>query len=593
MQTLLEAIAKQVETRREAVALCRAGHCLTYGELHARASGVAAALAGAGVRAGDAVAVCLPRGFDQIVSLLGTMRVGAAYVPCDPAWPEERVRVVVADCGASVVIGCGDVSLGGVRVVDPAKAGPARAFRCATAMAEDLAYVIYTSGSTGVPKGVEITHGNLAHLIAWHTEAFGVTAEDRASHLAGLGFDASVWEVWPYLAAGATVVLADDGVRTSPELLMEWLVKERIDVAFVPTPLAEPMIGMAWPVETKLRYMLTGGDTLHRGPAAGLPFAVVNNYGPTECVVVATSGVVEPGMAGLPTIGRPISGANVYVLDERRRPVAEGVTGELWIGGAGVGRGYRNLPEQTAASFVPDSVLGGAGARMYRTGDLAAMLPSGELQFHGRVDGQVKIRGQRLELDEIVCALNRHAGVAASAVVALGEGSEKRLVGYVVTKEDAALTARTLREFLAGTLPGYMVPAVYVGLDRMPLNASGKLDRSMLPVPTDGNRITEELARKPEGPIEEAVLGIVRKLVKHESVGVEDDFFLVGGHSLMGTQLIMRIRESFGVPLTLRDLFEGATVARLSARVEALLMVEMDAMSEEEARQIYEQREAA
>ena len=595
MQTVLEAIATQAAERPRATALCRAGHCLTHGELDARASGVAAALVDAGVRRGDAVAVCLPRGFDQVVSALGAMRAGAAYVPCDPAWPKERVRAVVADAGAAVVLARREMEseFGGVRVVDPAEVSAIGQQLAMTMDADDLAYLIYTSGSTGTPKGVEITHGNLAHLIAWHTAAFEVTTADRGSHLAGLGFDASVWEVWPYLAAGATVVLAFDAVRSSPELLLDWLVEERITVGFVPTPLAEPMLGMSWPSETRLRYLLAGGDALHGAPGAELPFAVVNSYGPTECTVVATSGVVAPGGEGMPSIGRPICGANAYVLDAERKPVAEGVTGELWIGGSGVGRGYRGLPEQTAASFMPDTVLGGAGARMYRTGDLAAMLPSGELAFHGRVDGQVKIRGQRLELDEIVCVLNRHPGVAASAVAALGEGAEKRLVGYVVAKNAAPLTARELREFLAGTLPGYMVPAIYVALERLPLNASGKLDRSALPPPSEENRLVEESARGPGTPVEEVVLRIVRQLVKSDEVGIEDDFFLVGGHSLMGTQLIMRVRESFGVPLTLRDLFEGATVARLSARVEALLMAEMEAMSEEEAMRQVAERQVA
>ncbi len=579
MCELLERIARTAATVPDHVALEQGNATLTYAALWTMADAMAHLFKQLGVTDQSTVAICLPRGFPQVAGALAAMRAEAAYLPLDPATPEQRLETILTDAGATVVLAESKVgfSVACTRLEDVSASG---SFSGPLPGPEALAYVIYTSGSSGAPKGVEITHRNLAHLIAWHNEAFGVTAEDRASHLAGLGFDASAWEIWPYLAAGATVVLAPDDVRSSPGLLLDWLVEERITIAFVPTPLAEPMIGAAWPAETRLRYLLTGGDTLHRPPAARLPFAVINNYGPTECTVVATSGTVAAGSEGLPTIGKVIAGAFAYLLDEEGLPVATGESGELYIGGAGVGRGYRNLPEQTAACFVPDTIAGG---RMYRTGDRAAQLASGEIAFLGRRDGQVKIRGQRLEVDEIAGALNRYAGVAASAVMAFGEGSEKQLVGYVVPRDQATLTARELRDFLAERLPAYMVPAVFVGLEQLPLNASGKLDRAALPEATEGSVLAEELVRRPATPIEERVLEIVRTLVKSDRVGVEDDFFLVGGHSLMGTQLIMRVRESFGVPLTLRDLFEGATVARLSARVETLLLAELDAMSEDDA----------
>ena len=290
--------------------------------------------------------------------------------------------------------------------------------------------MIYTSGSTGVPKGVEITHANLSHLVRWHRDTFSVTRQDRASHLAGLGFDAAVWEIWPHLAAGATVCLADDAVRSSPELMQQWMIRERVTIGFVPTVHAAPMMAMEWPATTALRVLLTGGDVLHHAPPAQLPFDVVNNYGPTECTVVATSSVLKPGSHGAPPIGRPIAGTSVYLLDEYGEQVPDGSTGEIYIGGSGVGRGYRNLPESTERSFLPDPFAGASGARMYRTGDRGVRRPDGEIEFRGRLDRQTKIRGQRVELDEIGSILTHHPSIDfATAITNISEGGENRTCG--------------------------------------------------------------------------------------------------------------------------------------------------------------------
>jgi amino acid adenylation domain-containing protein len=349
----------------------------------------------------------------------------------------------------------------------------------------NLAYLIYTSGSTGKPKGVEISFANLHHLIRWHTEAFGVTARDRASCVAGLGFDAAVWEIWPYLTAGACLSLPDETSRTSPDTLRDWLVAERISIAFVPTPLAERMITSRWPTDTALRFLLTGGDTLQVAPIADLPFAVVNNYGPTECTVVATSGIVNPandGDATVPSIGRPIAGTTIHILDEDGRPVSAGQMGEIFIGGTGVGRGYHHRPDLTAERFVPD-VLSPVhpGARLYRTGDVGRLLPNGEIAFHGRLDSQVKLRGHRVELGEISATLNRHPLIEQSAVIVRGADSQRQLVAYVVPKSGTCPAAADLREFLASRLPDYMQPSTFIAISSLPLSASGKLDSAMLP----------------------------------------------------------------------------------------------------------------
>ena len=266
---------------------------------------------------------------------------------------------------------------------------------------ESLAYIIYTSGSTGAPKGVEITHANLNHLVRWHRDTFRVTRQDRASHLLGLGFDAAVMEIWPHLSAGATLCLADEEARSSPDLIQDWMIRERVTIGLVPTVLGERLITKAWPAKTALRLLIIGGDALHHGPAHQLPFDVVNNYGPTECTVAATWSMLKAGAAGTPPIGRPISGTSVYLLDKRGVPVPDGQDGEIFIGGGGVGRGYRNLPDLTERSFLHDPFSGAAAARMYRTGDRGVRRSDGEIEFRGRLDRQTKIRGFRVELDEI------------------------------------------------------------------------------------------------------------------------------------------------------------------------------------------------
>ena len=573
------------------IALRQSPDVLTYGDLNHRANVMASYFISLGVGVGDAVAICLPRSFDQVVAQLAALRAGAAFVPMDPALPEERIQYILRDSAAKVFVAPASLSQ---RVTSDAQCVDVVRDQAAISAANpavidaletsdhDLAYIIYTSGSTGAPKGVEITLGNLEHLIAWHLAQFEVSETDRATYLAGLGFDASIWELWPYLAIGASVSLVDDLTRVDPTLLQNWIVENEITISFIPTPIAEPLLAKTWPADTKLRRLLTGGDTLHAAPIEGLPFVTINNYGPTECTVVATSGVTAPLSEGLPTIGRGITNTSIYVLDDQLTPVAPGDTGELYIAGGSVGRGYRNLPEQTAQSFLPDH-LAGTG-RMYKSGDRVKLLPNGELLFMGRLDSQEKIRGNRLELDEIASALDRHPEVAFSVVATSTEASqEKYLIAYVLPVADAMPTAQGLREHLAKMLPSYMVPAKFVRLTALPLSLNGKVDRSTLPSPEEENALPERASRAPNTELEQILLSLVRSLLHTDSVGVDTDFFLAGGHSLLGTQLVMRTREAFGVTVSLRDLFETGTVAGLAERIEDLMVAEVNAMSEEEA----------
>jgi amino acid adenylation domain-containing protein len=589
-------VMEAARTFPQAIALSAGADTMTFGDLAAQSTRLANYLIALGAGPDVPVGLCLERSFDFIVSALAVLVSGAAYLPLDPTWPAARLRTILDDAQAPLVISRGSLAKlaagrGTITIdLDTATSSIERCVSLAGPVAiarDNLAYIVYTSGSTGQPKGVEVMHGNLLNLIFWHRKTFGITADDRASHLAGVGFDAAVWEIWPHLTARATLVLVDEQVRTSADLLRDWLVKERITVAFVPTIFAEPMLAHTWPEETALRYLLTGGEALHRHPSQGLPFTVVNNYGPTECTVVATSGVIPPAPAELapslpPSIGRPNVHTQIHILDGDGRPVAQGQIGEIYIAGTSVARGYRNNPQATAERFVRDSVNPGPGSRMYRTGDLGWFQPDGQIAFRGRADSQEQIHGYRVEPDEIVCALNRHPGVAGSAVVARGQASAKSLVAYVVPRGTTALSASNLREFLSSSLPHYMVPSTFVKISALPFNSNGKLNRGALADPSVENRIEDAGYRAPSTPTEERLVQILEAVLGMDRVGADDNFFLLGFHSLLATQVATRVHERFGIQLSLRHLFEAKTVARLAAEVDRQLIEKLNSMTDQE-----------
>jgi amino acid adenylation domain-containing protein len=572
-----EQVAEFAKKYPQSIALEFEGRQLSYEELDRGADRFAGHLLELGIVPGEAVAICMERSFDWIVAALGILRSGAAYVPLDPAWPDSRLRFAVEDSRAAVLVARAtllDRLQVKVHGLDPCR--NSRSIAAAPLIkrqdlpAQSLAYVIYTSGSTGVPKGVEITHANLAYLIQWHLDAFRITLQDRTSHLAGLGFDAAVWEIWPNLCAGATLCLADDAVRSSPQLMHDWMIQQRITVAFVPTVHATPLTAMEWPAATSLRLMLTGGDALHHAPLNQLPFDVVNNYGPTECTVVATSCVVKPGTVGAPPIGRAIAGARVYILNEDGKPVADGSIGEIFVGGAGVGRGYRNLPGLTEQNFRPDPFSAEPGSRMYRTGDRGCRRPDGEIEFQGRIDRQTKIRGQRIELDEISSVLSSHPSLEfAAAMAEASDDGENKLVAYVLPKFDAPVpTAKELQSHLQRSLPSFMIPADFVRLRVLPLSPNGKVDLNLLAHTSDSRLLEAEPAKAPATPTEEKLLIIIRRILENNDVAVDDNIFLVGGDSLFGMQVVIQLRAEFGVEVTLQQLFQAPTVERLAALIE-------------------------
>jgi amino acid adenylation domain-containing protein len=593
-------VALQASIRPEAPAVSSSHAALNYRELDLRAGELAGVLSGLGVGPETVVGLLVPRSPALAVGALGILKAGGAYLPLDPSYPQARLDFMLEDARAPVLIAGESVraqrspAAGALIVLDErgrlveAPVGSRREGPEPVVSPGNLAYVIYTSGSTGQPKGVEVTHASLLNLVQWHQHAFQVTEKDRASQVARVGFDAAVWEVWPYLTAGASLDAPDEALLSEPEALRDWLVAEGITIGFVPTPMAERLLALPWPAGAALRVMLTGGDTLHTGAPSDVPFLLVNNYGPTECTVVATSALVsQQGLADrLPPIGFPIRNTRLYVLDESRNQVAAGDSGELYIGGAGVARGYRNRAELTAERFVPDPFSGEPGARLFRTGDRVRYLPDGQLAFLGRIDDQIKIRGFRIEPNEVAAALNEHPAILQSAVAPRETSpGDRRLVGYFVPRAGLRPALTGLREFLCARLPEFMVPAAFVALERLPLTPNGKVDRGALPPPDLANTLRDGELVAPRTEVERTVAGLLAPLLGVDQVDVEANFFTLGGHSLLATQLIARVRQAFGVELALRRVFDAPTVAGISTEIEQLLLARLDSMSDEQARE--------
>jgi amino acid adenylation domain-containing protein len=443
--------------------------------------------------------------------------------------------------------------------------------------ARNLAYVIYTSGSTGQPKGVQIEHRALMNLVTWHQRRYTVTAADRATQLASPAFDASVWEVWPYLATGASVHIPDDETRLSPALLWRWMAEKRITLSFLPTPLAEAAMSEPCPANLALRALLTGGDKLKRRPPESFPCELVNHYGPTESTVVATCAAVEAhGPENVaPTIGRPIANTTTYVLDGAFRVVPIGVAGELFIGGESLARGYLGRPELDAEKFItvslaPERANHERPTRLYRTGDLVRWNARGELEFLGRIDGQVKIRGCRIELGEIEATLQAHPAVRESIVVARpDERGQLQLVAYTVQRSEAGrATDAELGDFLRTRLPLYMLPAAIVTLDAWPLTPNGKIDRKALPEPAGRPISADTTATAPRTPMEQKVAGVWRDVLGRSGIGCEDNFFDLGGHSLLAAQVVSRLNATLRAPVSVRLLFDQPTLGAFARELD-------------------------
>jgi amino acid adenylation domain-containing protein len=603
-----ELFEAQVERDPEAVALAFGESTLTYRQLNERANQLAHRLRAGGVGSDTLVGLCVERSPALVVAMLGVSKAGGAYVPFEPTHPRERLDFMMRDSAPALLItqsslrGSLDDALTPLLVLDEEWGegvglpthNPAHAEVGLTG--QHLAYVIYTSGSTGRPKGVQVSHESLLNLVFWHRGEFGVTEDDRATQLAGVAFDASVWEIWPYLSAGASIHFPDEETRLAPERLRDWLVEQGVTISYLPTPLAEQVLPLDWPPASRLRALLTGGDRLYFRPRESLPFRLVNNYGPTENTVVSTFGTVEPGPAAAapPPIGRPVANVEVYVLDSGFQPVPQGAAGELFVGGRGLARGYLNRPGLTARQFVPHPYSKEPGARLYRTGDLVRYLPGGEVEFLGRIDYQVKVRGHRIEPGEIEAALAGLEGVAAAVVSAReDEPGHKRLVAYVVPHEygsrDEGQAARgpllvgAYREALAARLPEYMVPSAFVLLRELPLTPNGKVDRKALPKP-DAEQAQAAQYVAPRNAVEQAVCEVWQEVLGYERVGAEDNFFNLGGDSILSIRAVALLKGR-GLSVNVRDIFRQQTVEQLAAHAMHQARLAMSRLSDEAAEQ--------
>jgi amino acid adenylation domain-containing protein len=587
--TVAELFAEQAAATPEAVAVVFAGGELTYAELHRRAERLAAVLRRLGVGPEVLVGVCVERSFDVLVAALGVLAAGGAYLPIDPEYPRERVAHLLATARVGLLLTHEKLRpLGGAFGADRAGAGPRllcldgdweaaaaaaeSAAPPAPALAANAACAIFTSGSTGLPKGVLLEHRNLVNLIASFVRSYRPVPGDRILPLTSIAYASFVGEVLPLLCAGGTVVLPQKHEVLDVEALVSLIAARGVSmVSTVPSMLASlNAIGDRLP---RLRLLLVGGETLRAADAdrllrgaAGRAAAVrlVNGYGLTETTICSTTYTVPPAdlAAGLqPPIGKPLMNQRVYVLDRHFRPQPAGVAGALYVAGDGLARGYLGRPDETAARFLPDPQ--DAGGRMYRTGDLAALRADGNLVYLGRGDSQVKVRGFRIELGEIESALSLHPGVREAAA-AVRADPDPRLVGYVVPRPGPAPTAGELLAWLREKLPDYMVPAVLVFLDALPVNANGKVDGARLPAP---ERTRPELAAAytaPRSELERTIAGVWREALQVESVGLEDNFFDLGGHSLLMAKVHARLREALGREISLIELFQYPRIGALA-----------------------------
>ncbi|MFH9428131.1 amino acid adenylation domain-containing protein [Streptomyces sp. NPDC017615] len=575
---LPQAFAAQVRRTPDAPAVVDGPHTLTYRELARTAADLSGALSGWGVGAEDGVGVLTGRSAAVVAATLGAVGAGAAYVPMDAAWPVERldrvagtarVRALVVDAATAdedwVVERAGTLP---VLVVDERgtllRGAPERLGTPAEVRRGDhLAYVMFTSGSTGLPKGVGVTHADVLALAADSAWRDGV-ADAVLMHSAYV-FDASTFEIWAPLLNGGRVVVSPPG-GLEPRVLREMTERYGVTALFLTTSLFNLVAETDPAAFAGLRLVSTGGETAAPGltqtvAAAAPGTRVLNVYGPTETTTFATRHPVAPDTAGVPPIGRALDGMSLYVLDDRLRPVPPGVVGELYVSGRGVARGYQGRAALTATRFVADPYDAG-GARMYRTGDLARWSADGDIEYAGRVDGQVKLRGFRIEPAEIENTLLADPAVRSARVLVREDvPGDRRLVGYVVPAPGAAPDAAALARAVGRTLPAYMVPSAFVLLDALPLNANGKLDHRALPAP----RASVTAGRGPRTAHEEVLAGLFADVLGVPGVGVDDDFFALGGHSLLATRLAGRVRTALGAELDLRTLFEHPTVASLAA----------------------------
>jgi amino acid adenylation domain-containing protein len=585
-----ELFEEQVNRTPDAVAVAFEDRQLTYAELNKKANRLAHYLQTSGVEPEARVGICLERSLEMVIGMLGILKAGGAYVPLDAAFPAERKALMMTDSEVKIVLSTSAMELPEIPLVARINLDQTTALAEGVADGPGIAlggeapaYLMYTSGSTGKPKGIMTPHRAIGRTVL-NCGYADFNESDRVAFAANPAFDAATMEIWAPLLNGGRIVVVDREAFLEPRRFAQLVERQGVTALFLTTAIFDQYAQAIPEALARLRYLFCGGEkndptSFSRVLEQSGPRHLVHCYGPTETTTFAITHEVTEVSAGksIP-LGRPISNTRIYILDANLQPTPIGVTGELYIGGAGVALGYLNRPELTAERFLNDPFTEQTGARMYKTGDLGCWLADGTIEFLGRSDFQVKIRGFRIELGEIEARLEEHAGVGQAVVVMREDtAGDKRLVAYYTCVEETerVVVAEDLRSHLSARLPEYMVPAAYVRLERFSLTPNGKLDRQALPAP-EGDAYVARGYEAPVGETETTLASIWAEMLGVEEVGRRDNFFELGGHSLLGMQVISQLRQTLGVEVSIRDLFAQPILASFAEYVINLQLEQFD-----------------
>ncbi len=570
--TIHKLFEQQVQKTPDNIAAVYKDNQLTYRQLNSKANILAKLLIKKGAKPEGIIGIITEPSLEMLIGVMAILKSGAAYLPIDTAYPADRVQYMLEDSGAEILITHTHL----LSYTDFKGAVISLDDNCIyeetdlnnmlddvnpdnLSNADNMAYVIYTSGSTGKPKGVMVEHRALVNLTEWHKEYYELTENDKSTKYAGFGFDASVWEIFPYITTGAAIYIIPDEMRMDIVKLNKYYEDNGITISFLPTQACEQFMKLD---NKSLRILLTGGDKLKY--YAQKPYKIANNYGPTENTVVTTSFIVDREYSNIP-IGKPISNVQIYILDKNNKQQPIGAVGELCIGGSSLARGYLNKPELTQEKYIQNPFA--PNERIYRTGDLARWLPDGNIEFLGRIDYQVKIRGFRIELGEIENRLLSYQNIKEAAVIdKQDEMGNKYLCAYITTEQ--AIDDKALRNYLSEALPDYMIPPFIMKLDKIPINANGKVDRKKLPDP-DISKASQNAYEAPTNEVEEKLVELWKQVLGAERIGINDSFFELGGHSLKATTLISMIHSEFNVEVPLMEIFKSPTIKAIAQYIKA------------------------
>ncbi|MGB0521648.1 MAG: amino acid adenylation domain-containing protein [Flammeovirgaceae bacterium] len=577
-KTVMDWFEEQVARHPQSIAVVDGDITLSYAELDEQSSRLAAYLQEQGMVAEELVGICMYRSAKMIMGLIAILKAGGVYIPIDPEYPPERIRYMVQDAAIQRVL---TSKYDNYKQQHPEPLAPVEegvqyvlldshwedimntsaSYRREMIGVDSMAYVIYTSGSTGNPKGVMVCHDSLNNLLNWHQEYYQVTNHTRATLLAGVGFDASVWEIWPYLCAGAALHVVNGDVRMAPEKLLNWFNQRQITHSFLPTALVPEFVQVSKKRDVSLQYLLTGGDKLPLIDTTELSYDIVNNYGPTENTVVATSYILpKQALQEAPPIGKPINNCQIYLLDEHHKLVPYGAVGEIYISGMSLAKGYLNQPLLTHKYFIPNHIDG--HGKLYKTGDLARWKPDGSLEYIQRKDNQIQIRGYRVELGEIESVLLSMPEVDQCVIIAEKKPTNHTLlVAYFVGQH--TIEKEVLRDFLYERVPEYMIPTVFIQLDEMPLNANGKINRKALPKP-ESFALSSSAYVAPQNKTEKRLVALWEAYLLINPIGIGYNFFELGGHSLLAIRLVAAIEQAFEIELTISEFFNHPTIQKLA-----------------------------